>query len=266
MKPVGTSNQLRTDWNDVATWYDQLVGEAGSEYQAKVVFPGLLRLMTVRPSERMLDVACGQGAFSRILHHRGARVTGVDASDELIRLARERSDAAIDFQVADARHLHLPAENFNAACCVLAIQDIDAIGAVFEGIAKSLVVGGRLVIAMMHPCFRPPKSSGWDWDAKQRVQYRRIDRYLLPRKEAIITHPGKDPRGSTWTFHRPLEAYFRALRAAGLFVDVLEEWPSHKSSDSGPRAAAENAARREIPMFLALRAVKLTSASVPPIE
>jgi hypothetical protein len=36
----------------------------------------------------------------------------------------------------------------------------------------------------------------------------------------------------------------------------MEEWPSHKQSTSGPRAPAENTARKEIPMFLALRAVK----------
>jgi hypothetical protein len=50
-----------------------------------------------------------------------------------------------------------------------------------------------------------------------------------------------------------------------LLIDALEEWPSHKTSTSGPRAAAENTARKEIPMFLALRAVKISGISqVPP--
>ena len=89
------------------------------------------------------------------------------------------------------------------------------------------------------------------------MQYRRVDRYLVPRKSPIVAHPGKSPDVYTWTFHKPIEAYVRALRNAGLLIDSLEEWPSHKHSDSGPRAAAENAARKEIPMFLALRAVKV---------
>jgi hypothetical protein len=80
----------------------------------------------------------------------------------------------------------------------------------------------------------------------------------VPRKEPIVTHPGKDPKRYTWTFHRPLQSYVKALRGAGLVVDALEEWASHKRSDSGPRAKAENTARREIPMFLALRAVKIS--------
>jgi hypothetical protein len=49
----------------------------------------------------------------------------------------------------------------------------------------------------------------------------------------------------------------KSLRNAGLLIDALEEWPSHKTSQPGPRAAAENAARKEIPMFLALRARKI---------
>jgi hypothetical protein len=120
------------------------------------------------------------------------------------------------------------------------------------------VAPGRLVIVMMHPCFRGHKCTAWGWDEAGRVQYRRVDRYLVPRKEPIVTHPGSDPTHYTWSFHRPLQAYVKALRNAGLFVDALEEWPSHKTSEpGGPRSAAENLARKEIPMFLALRAVKI---------
>jgi len=86
------------------------------------------------------------------------------------------------------------------------------------------------------------------------VQYRRVDRYLAPRKSPIATHPGKDPHQYTWSFHKPIEAYVKALRKAGLLIDAIEEWTSHKTSTSGPRAAAENLARKEIPMFMAIRA------------
>jgi hypothetical protein len=51
----------------------------------------------------------------------------------------------------------------------------------------------------------------------------------------------------------------KALRNAGLLIDAMEEWPSHKTSTSGPRAAAENSARKEIPMFMAIRAVKVAT-------
>src|SRR5688572_8084274 len=68
----------RTDWGGVAEWYDRLVGDEGSEYHREVVHPGVLRLLDVRPGESVLDVACGQGVLCRLLHEKGAAVTGVD--------------------------------------------------------------------------------------------------------------------------------------------------------------------------------------------
>lgn len=249
-----------TDWGQVAQWYDQLVGEAGSEYQREVVFPGVIRLLNLKGGDTALDVACGQGVLCRILQQQGVQATGVDAASELIKLARQRSDPSIRYLLGDARELEglpeLQPASFTAAACVLAIQNIHPLLPVFENVARLLRPGGHLVVAMMHPAFRGPKATSWGWDEPRKVQYRRIDRYLLPRKEPIVTHPGKEPDQYTWTFHRPLQAYVKALSQAGLLIDALEEWTSHKVSTSGPRAAAENTARREIPMFLALRAVK----------
>ena len=252
----------RTEWTgDVAEWYDRLVGDEGSEYHRHVVHPGVLRLLALRPGEAVADVACGQGALARLLHERGAEVTGVDAAPELIRAARLRGPEAIRYHVADARELSfLPESAFAAAACVLAIQNIQPVQPVMEGVARLLRPGGRFVVAMMHPAFRSPKETRWGWDEEGGVQFRRVDRYLLPRKSPIVTHPGKTPDVYTWTFHRPIGAYVKAMRNAGLLVDALEEWPSHKVSEPGPRAAAENAARKEIPMFLALRGVKVNAA------
>jgi hypothetical protein len=116
---------------------------------------------------------------------------------------------------------------------------------------------------MMHPSFRGPKETSWGWDDKSKVQYRRVDRYLLPRKAPIVTNPGKSTQ-YTWSFHKPLEDYVKAARSAGLMIDALEEWPSHKTSAPGPRAPAENTARKEIPLFLALRAVKIPAQEAAP--
>jgi ubiquinone/menaquinone biosynthesis C-methylase UbiE len=42
----------------------------------------------------------------------------------------------------------------------------------------------------------------------------------------------------------------------GLVVDCIKEIPTHKVCASGPRARAKNAANREVPLFLGLRALK----------
>jgi ubiquinone/menaquinone biosynthesis C-methylase UbiE len=247
-----------TDWGKVADWYDQHVGDSGSEFHEKIVVPGALRLLGPVAGEHIIDVACGQGVLCRALHERKIDVTGVDAAEKLIRAARLRGPAEIKYLVGDARDLsNLPAASFDAAACILAIQNIQPLPPVFQSVARLLKSLGRLVIVMMHPCFRGPKETSWGWDLAAGVQYRRVDRYLIPRKTPIVTHPGSDPNHYTWTFHRPLGAYVKALRQTGFCVDALEEWASHKKSTSGPRAAAENRAREEIPMFLAIRALRI---------
>jgi len=52
----------------------------------------------------VLDVGCGAGAFLRLVEGRGAEPHGLDASDGLIALARERLPAA-DLRVGDMEHL-----------------------------------------------------------------------------------------------------------------------------------------------------------------
>lgn len=252
----------QTHWADVADWYDRLVGDAGSEYHQKVVFPGAVRLLALQAGESAVDVACGQGALCRVLAGRGAQMTGVDAAEPLVAAARERGPATIRYQVGDARELyHLPPAHFAAAACVLAIQNMHPIAPVFQAVHRLLRPGGRFVMVMMHPCFRGPKETAWGWDPAGGVQYRRVDRYLVPRKSPIVTHPGSAPDVYTWEFHRPVEAYVKALRNAGMLVDAIEEWPSHKTSQPGPRAAAENQARKEIPMFMAVRALKVPAVA-----
>jgi ubiquinone/menaquinone biosynthesis C-methylase UbiE len=254
-----------THWGDAAEWYDQLVGEEGSEYHRHVVLPGAVRLLAARAGDEVLDIACGQGVLCRLLARQGVRATGVDAAADLIRFANDRNAQVPEgtpkpaYRVGDARELSfLPDGAFDAAACLLAIQNIHPIGPVFASVARVLKPLGRFVVVMMHPAFRNPKETHWGWDEGQKVQYRRVDKYLLPRKVPITTNPGKS-KDYTWTFHKPIEAYVKAARNAGLLVDALEEWPSHKTSTSGPRAPAENVARSEIPMFLAMRAVRVVN-------
>ena len=269
----------QNDWGEVADWYDQLVGESGSEYHRQVVLPRTLRLLGATPGQKVLDVACGQGVLCRLLATRGVATTGLDAAAELIQIARERNAALAansndfssgtatsatpqvpipSYRTADAREMgFLDEASFDAAACVLGLQNMHPIAPVCAGVARALRPGGRLVVVVMHPCFRGPKETSWGWEGSA-VQYRRVDRYLLPRKAPIVAHPGKKADSTyTWSYHKPIEAYVKALRSAGLLVDAIEEWPSHKQSGPGPRQAAENTARKEIPMFMALRAIKV---------
>src|SRR5690606_19976737 len=72
-------------WDQVAGWYDKLVGDGGSDYHRHVILPAALRLLAPAAGERILDLCCGQGVlFPLLLEAKAAGVTGVDASPKLI--------------------------------------------------------------------------------------------------------------------------------------------------------------------------------------
>lgn len=247
----------KTSWGNVADWYSDLLEAPGDTFQREVILPNLMRLVAPTKGELILDLACGQGFFSRELARAGAAVSGCDISPELIARAKTLSPSLkIDFKAAPAHETPFAEDKFDKAICVLAIQNIhNANEALFEA-ARVLKTGGSLHLVLNHPAYRVPQASAWAYDDQAGVQFRRVDRYLSETKAEIMMHPGADPGETTWSYHRPLQSYFKWLRTAGFHVRNMEEWVSHRKSDSGPRAKAENTARKEIPLFMYLEAVK----------
>ena len=136
----------------------------------------------------------------------------------------------------------------------MAIQNIEKMDLLFKSASRWLKTGKHFVVVMTHPCFRIPRQSHWGWDDEKKLEYRRVDHYMTETTVPILTPPFADSKSFTLTFHRPLQSYVSALVQAGFCVDAMEEWVSNKNSRPGKRAKAENRARKEIPLFLALRA------------
>lgn len=248
----------KTSWGHVSGWYDKLIERGEDTYQRKVILPNLLRLMDIKKGETVLDLACGQGFFSREIAKEGASVIGVDISGELIKLARERVSLGIRFEISPADNLPFIQNNsVDTIVVVLAIQNIENIDGVFRECNRVLKQGGRFFIVMNHPVFRIPKESSWGWDEKLKMQYRRVNKYLSEVNAKIVMNPGARSSVHTVSFHRPLQLYFKKFSKNGFAVTRLEEWISHRKSEKGPRADAEDRARKEIPLFLCLELKKL---------
>ena len=264
IKNPNPNQNNKTSWGNVAGWYDDLLEKSPDSYQEKVILPNLLRIIDPKPGQKILDIACGQGYFSRVLAKNGAQVTGCDISAELIDIAKKNSPKEIIYFVAPADKI-VTDEKFDTAVIVLAIQNIEDMRAAFIESARLLKTGGRLVMVMNHPIFRIPQSSSWQWDGDAHKQYRRIDSYMTDNKIKIDMAPGtavgakkaQNANATTISFHRPLQSYFKALNSAGLVVTRLEEWISHKQSQEGPRAKEEDRTRKEIPLFMCIEARKI---------
>lgn len=241
-----------TSWEKSADWYDRLIGERGSELYRTVVIPAAIGLLKPLSGERALDLGCGQGVFSRALADQGCTVTGIDASRTLVAKARSYPSRNpiryLDRDAADLRGLG----PFDLVSAILCIQNIEHLAAVCRSCSDALAPGGRMIWVLNHPCFRIPRQSSWGFEDERKIQYRRTDAYASPLSIPIVMHPGKHDSESTVSFHRSLADLSAPAFAAGFALAGLAELFSDKQSQPGPRARAENRARKEFPLFVAL--------------
>jgi SAM-dependent methyltransferase len=109
-------------------------------YSIDVLFAMFARL-GVEAGTRLLDIACGSGLAVRIADGMGAQVAAIDASEELIDVARGRTPNA-DLRVGSMFELPWPDESFDVALSVNGIWGGNE--AALDEAFRVLRPGGRL--------------------------------------------------------------------------------------------------------------------------
>lgn len=248
----------QTGWGSLAGEYEGAFIKNDGSYHATVILPNLLRTVDPKAGKKILEVGCGDGFFAGEFASAGAEVEGSDIASAMITEAKSKYPH-IKWYTAPADNLSF-AKNalYDTAVVVLALQNIENLNGAIKEASRVLKAGGNLIFVLNHPVFRIPKKSSWGWDEENKIQYRRLDSYLSESSEEIDMDPGKQTgKRSTISFHRPLQLYIKVLAKHGFGVVGFEEWISNKKSQSGPRQAAEDTARKEFPLFLMLKAQKL---------
>lgn len=244
-------NKKDPSWSFVAEEYSEAFTSPDS-YHSAVILPNVMRVLEGREGP-LLEIGCGTGFFSHALFAKDRAVIGIDVSPEMIREASRGTGPT--FCVASAEALPFENAEFETVLSVLALQNMRDLQKTLTEASRVLRPRGMLVIVLNHPVLRIPKRSSWGFE--DGVQYRRLDAYMTEHSAVIEMDPGKRRARHTISYHRPLQTYFKSLTKAGFAVIGLEEWISHKKSEIGPRAKAENTARKEFPLFMMMRASKV---------
>jgi SAM-dependent methyltransferase len=240
------NEEARSAWNENAAFWDGRMGE-GNDFVEVLIWPATERLLELRPGERVLDIACGNGLSSRRLAATDAHVVAFDFSEEMIAYARERTTRyaeRIEYLVLDATDeaalLALGEGRFDAAICNMALFDMAEIKPLMRSLARllrpaqaglcpaqaGLHPGGRFVFSVLHPCFNSPHMAHVaemeDREGDIVTVYSvKVFGYLSPtvaRAAAIQGQP--QPQ---LVFHRPLQVLLGAGFDAGFILDGLEE-------------------------------------------
>jgi len=79
----------------------------------------------VRPGEKVLDLGCGNGRLYSALKEKNVKYVGVDSSERLIEIAREKYQGDnVKFLVVEALHLPFPENSFDRIFSVAVLHHI----------------------------------------------------------------------------------------------------------------------------------------------
>ena len=205
---------MTTNYDPIAEQYKR---SKQQPWRAHVESFNFMKLIGNPRGKAVIDIACGEGFYTRMLRRRGAsKVTGVDLSEKMIALARAaelEERLVIDYLVADARDLKLGIKYDLAVAAYLLnyARDRDELAAMCRAVATCLKPHGRFVTVNSSP----------------RCDFSSAPSYRKYGFRTAVVGEFREGAPITWTFYLDdgqfhIENYFfgietheNALRAAG---------------------------------------------------
>lgn len=143
-------DEIRDYWSARAPTFDLQVGhEIFSEEERAAWHALILRHLGPGKGRAALDMACGTGVVSLLMHELGFSVTGLDWSEAMLERARAKAEnrgAAIRFVIADAERTMEPPESYEAIITRHLVWTLVDPKAAFAEWYALLKPGGRLLI------------------------------------------------------------------------------------------------------------------------
>jgi 2-polyprenyl-3-methyl-5-hydroxy-6-metoxy-1,4-benzoquinol methylase len=204
------------------TDYDRIAGQ----YQRAKLQPWrthierytLLRLVGGVAGKAVIDLACGEGYYTRELRRQGAAgVVGVDLSREMIALAEAeeaRDPLGVEYRVGDVRALEVPGP-FDLAFAAYLLNyahTAEELTRMCRAVAQALKPGGRFVTANNHPA-EPPAN----FPAGRAYGYaKRVEGELVEGAPVVWEFWLPDGSFEVTNYYLSVETMERAFGAAGL--------------------------------------------------
>jgi 2-polyprenyl-3-methyl-5-hydroxy-6-metoxy-1,4-benzoquinol methylase len=250
-----TNDDVRAVWDAIAPYWDEQM-EAGNTQQRPLIQPAVERLLAIRPDERVLEIACGNGEFSRRMAEAGANVLATDFSEAMLERARAHG-GGVEYRRVDAADeaalLALADHTFDAVVCNQAIMDMADIGPMASALPALLVPGGRFVFSTMHPAFNSNDATRVieqteDDSGVVRTYGVKVSGYVTPSSARGVALEGQPV--THWYFHRSIADLLGTFFAYGLVLDGLEE---PVLDPEGIRPGSMSMIFTEIPLVLVAR-------------
>ncbi len=210
--------ETRAFWDRVAADWLTQVGDEGDTNRRLNSDPVLWQFVGDVRGKAVLDAGCGTGYLSKKLAGRGAEIIGVDFSERMVAIARERYPG-IDFRVDSCAELTTVSDaQFDLVVANYVLMDTPDLRGTLRAFNRVLKDGGAAVVVFSHPCFAQGRAE--DTPDSAGVTYTWEFPYFEARK--LVDPPWAHFREEFIWFHRPLSDYWKAFQAAG-FLEAMAE-------------------------------------------
>jgi len=153
----------------------------------------------VSADDRVVDVGCGPGTAARVAARGGARVTGVDPSDTMLRVARAvtRRRTAVTWIRGRAEALPVPDASATVVWALATVHHWPEVEAALTEIHRVLTPGGHLLVVERQVQSGATGFASHGWTARQAERFAALCR-SAGLTEVRVTGHGHGRRAS-WT-------------------------------------------------------------------
>ena len=227
------NDQVKRVWDTNADHWDSKMGN-GNEFHDFLIKPAQLNFLNICEGDFILDVACGNGQFSRTMAEFGADVLATDISPLMIRNAKRRTSDKIknlSFRVLDATDrsalVNLGERTFDSVVCTMALFDVSDVEPLIRSIPDLIKPDGKFVFSILHPAFNSPPDMSMS-ERRMFSEGRTINSYSVNvskyRSPAVYKSVAMDGQPELQpVFHRSMTDLFNMCFDSGLVIDGFDE-------------------------------------------